>query len=554
MAKKAANHPWLKSYPDGLDWHGEIAPKPVFSLLDRAVADFPNNPAMDFMGKITSYAELGDMVNRAAKGFRELGVKKGVHVGLFLPNCPQSLICYYAIMKAGGTVVNFSPLYSLPELEHQVKDSDTQILVTLNLEALYPKAAALVGHGKLKKLVVGKLTDVLPFPKNMLFRLFKGKEISKMVMDTQHVSFDALLAHPPIKRAATIDPENHIAVLQYTGGTTGVPKGAVLTHKNVYVNAVQSGRWMDLDARGEGRTLAVLPFFHVFAMTTVLNFGMYKGNCLIMLPRFELNQVVKLIHKKKPTLMPGVPTMFNAIINHPKLSKYDLSSLKCCISGGAPLPADVKHRFEALTHCKLIEGYGLTETSPVVSCNPVHGVNKTGSIGLPFIGTEVLIEDVEKPGRFLPQGHKGELCVKGPQVMDRYWQNEEETKAVLRDGILRTGDIATLDEDGYIFITDRLKDMIIAGGFKIYPRDVEEAIFAHEAVEEAAVVGVDDSYRGQTVKAFVKLHATQLVSEESLRNFLKERLGKHEVPTEIVFINDIPKTMVGKVDKKALRG
>ncbi len=549
--------PWLTSYPPDVDWRAPITPRPMHTILEEAAKAFPNRPALEFLGRRTSYHQLAVLVNRVAAGFRKLGVKPGVKVGLLLPNCPQFVIAYYAALKAGGTVVNFSPLYSLPELEHQAKDSGTEILVTLNLNALYPKALVLLEAGILRHLVVSTLPEALPFPKSLLFPLCKKKEIARVAWDERHIRWASLVrcVEMAAGEVPVIRPEKDIALLQYTGGTTGTPKAAALTHANIYANVMQCGLWFPDALAGREKLLGVLPFFHVFAMTVAMNFGLLKGAEIILHLRFDLVDLLKDIHRKKPTLMPGVPTMFTAINHHPQLARYNLSSLKFCISGGAALPVEVKQNFEKLTGCTLIEGYGLTETSPVVCVNPLKGANKAGSIGLPLPQTIVKIEDMENRGSFLPPGGRGELCVGGPQVMQGYWNKPEETVQVIgADGLLRTGDVATMDNDGYVYIVDRLKEMIAAGGFKIYPRHVEEVIYQHEAVKEAAVIGVPDTYRGEAVKAFVVLKEGCALTEAGLKEFLKEHLGKHEIPRMVEFRESLPKTMVGKICKKDLKG
>jgi len=543
---------WTKNYPPGIRWDADLPVKPLYALIDDAVAQFGSNRAVDFLGKVYTYAEIGKLVDRAAAGFQKLGVKKGVHVGLFLPNCPQHLICYFGILKAGGTVVNFSPLYSEPELMHQIEDSHTDIMVTLNLTALYPKMAAVLGKCRLKTLVVGTMPEVLSFPKNLLFPLVKGKDIAKVPNDSRHVSFASLIDNDGKYVAAPVDPRNDVAVLQYTGGTTGVSKGAMLTHANIYANTLQSRLWFTNLEPGREKMLCVLPFFHVFAMTAVMCLSIMVGAEIIMHPRFELVPVLKDIDKKKPTMLPGVPTMYTAINNYPDLAKYDLRSIKACISGAAPLPLKVKQRFEELTGCRLVEGYGLTEASPVVSCNPLEGVNKEASIGLPLPGTTITIVDRTNPARDMPQGEPGEICVSGPQVMKGYWNRPEATADVLTNGRLRTGDVGYIDPDGYTFIIDRIKDLILVGGFNVFPRNVEEAIYKHPAVEETTVIGVPDDYQGESVKAFIKLKKDQALTAEALRDFLRERLGKHELPKHIEFRDALPKTMVGKLSKKEL--
>ena len=546
------DHSWLKSYPEGVDWNMPIPAKPLFKLLDDAVARFPQRPCIDFLGRVYTYGELDMLVDRAASGFQGLGVEKGTKVGLFLPNCPQFVICYYAILKAGGTVVNYSPLYSEPELLQQIEDSQTDIMVTLNLTALYPKAQAMLEQSRLRLLVVGTMSEVLPFPKNWLFPLVKRRDVVRAPNDASHVPFEELINNEGGHEPATIDPENDVAVLQYTGGTTGVPKGAMLTHANIFINTMQCGVWFPALEPGAERIMGVLPFFHVFAMTAVMNMSIHLGAVIIMHPRFELDAVLKDVNKKRPTVFDGVPTMFGAINNHPKLQDFDLKSIKACISGGAPLPVEVKQRFEELSGCKLVEGYGLTECSPVATCNPFSDDAKAGSIGLPMPGTVIEIVDRNDPGKVLPQGETGEICVSGPQVMAGYWRNEAATRDVIADGRLRTGDVGYTDEDGYTFIIDRIKDLILVSGFNVYPRHVEDGIYQHPAVEEVTVIGVADEYQGQSVKAFVKLREGQALGEEELRAFLQDRLGRHEVPKHIEFRDTLPKTMIGKLSKKEL--
>ncbi len=550
-------HPWLKAYPEGIDWHRMIPARPLYALLDEAAARFPEHTAIDFLGKTYSYRELHEMSATLACGLRRIGVSKGRRVGLMLPNCPQCVISYFAILKAGGVVVNFNPLYSERELKHQIEDSGCEIMISLNLKMCYPKLQALLKTTRLNTIIVSTLQEALPFPKNILFALLKRGETVRIPRDSHHVRFRDPL-HPPNVceeeiEPPSIKPEEDIAVLQYTGGTTGTPKGAMLTHANLYANAIQCGMWVEGLSAGKESIMGVLPLFHVFAMTTVMNFGVHKAATLILHPRFEIKKLLRDIARKKPTLMPGVPTLFAAINAFPEIGRYDLSSLKACISGGAPLPGEVRETFEKLTGCSLVEGYGLTEASPVICANPLFGRKKAGSIGLPFPQTEVRIEDMERRGRFLEPGKKGELCAKGPQVMKGYWHKEEETKRVFDDaGWLRTGDVAVMDEEGYVCIVDRLKEVIISGGYNIYPRNVEEAIYMHEAVMEAAVVGVADAYRGQVVKAFVVKKEGRALTEAGLKDFLKDKLAPFELPKMVEFRKILPKTMIGKIDKKQL--
>ena len=545
-------HPWLASYPENISWDAEIPEGPLFAILDESVRRFPTHESMDFLGRTWSYAQLGAMVDRAAAGFRSLGVEKGVKVGLFLPNCPQFVVAYFGVLKAGGTVVNYSPLYSEEELAYQIEDSETDIMVTLGLAALYPKMAALLKQTRIRRLVVGNLQDVLPFPKNLLFPLLKRGDLAKVPDDADHTPFRRLLDNDGRHEPPEIDPREDIAVFQYTGGTTGVPKGAMLSHANLHANIHQALRWNPTLEPGRERMMGVLPFFHVFAMTVVMNFTIAIGGSIVMRPRFELDPVLQDITKKKPTLFPGVPTMYTAIVNHPKPGSFDLTSIKTCMSGGAPLPVEIKRRFEELSGCKLVEGYGLTESAPIAASNPFEGVNKEGSVGVPVPGTTIVIVDKEDPLKILAQGEDGEICISGPQVMKGYWRREDATAEAIVEGRLRTGDVGHLDEDGYVFIIDRKKDLVLVSGFNVFPRNVEEAIYRHPAVEEVTVIGIPDDYTGEAVKAFVKLGEGAALDAEELRAFLADKLGRHEVPKHIEFRDELPKTMIGKLSKKEL--
>lgn len=544
--------PWLANYPEAVPWDTEIPAGPLYELLDHGVESYPDHTALDFLGKTYSYEELGEIVRRTAKGLQDLGVKKGLHVGMFLPNCPYFPMFYFGVLKVGGTVVNVNPLYAEKELRHMIEDAEIDIMVTLDLKALYDKLAELLDSTRLKQIIVCKMADILPFPKNLLFPIAKGKEIADIPEDGAHVRFAEMADNDGGFKPVNIDPAKDIALLQYTGGTTGVPKGAMLTHKNVYSNCIQSRLWFERFEDGEEVALAVLPFFHVFAMTTIMNFGLYTGAKIIMLPRYERVEMLKTITKKKPTSFNAVPTLYTAINNSDDLEEYDLSSLRFCISGGAALPVEVKKRFEKLTSSTLVEGYGLSEASPVVCCNPPDGVNKPGSIGLPYPQTMVTIVSIEDGKTVLPQGETGEICVQGPQVMAGYWKRPDATAETLRNNRLHTGDVGYIDEEGYVFIVDRLKEVIIAGGYKIYPRNVEEAIYEHEAVAECAVVGIPDEYRGQTVKAYIVLKAGKSLTEEELEKFLSERISRIEEPKIVEFRDDLPKSQIGKILKKEL--
>jgi long-chain acyl-CoA synthetase len=546
--------PWLKSYPKGVAWDARFRPALLGSLLDRGVQAYGSRPCTYFMGKRLSFAEIGDLSDRAAKGLQAIGVGEGVKVGILLPNTPTFLIFYYGVLKAGGTVVNFNPLYSLDEIAFQIRDSGTKVMVTLDLALLFEKVEAMLARGILEKAVVARFPSLLPPLKSAGFKLLQRTKLAnpaassardRIVPERTVLANDGRYQRPPITPDA-------IAVLQYTGGTTGTPKGAMLSHANLTVNVGQVIAWRNRQATEADRILGILPLFHVFAMTTVMNYGIAGGMELILLPKFELVPTLKLIGKLRPTIMPGVPTLYNAMLRHPKIAKFDLSSLEFCISGGAALPVEVKREFEAMARCGLVEGYGLSETAPVATCNPVRN-GKEGSIGLPLPATEISIRSLEDPTQEMPRGEPGEICIAGPQVMAGYWNKPQETEAAFVGRYFRSGDVGYMDEDGYIFIVDRIKDMINCSGFKVYPRRVEDALYAHRAVAEVTVVGIPDHYRGEAPKAYVKLKEGMAATAAELHEFLREKLSKFELPAEIEFRDELPKTMVGKLSKKELR-
>ncbi|WBT36532.1 long-chain-fatty-acid--CoA ligase [Hyphomicrobium sp. DMF-1] len=551
-----AAHAWIKSYPEGVDWHMPLVAEPLFSLIDKAAGQSPDRPCTSFLGRSLTYGEIGEMVDRAASGLQQLGVIKGTKVGLFLPNSPTFVIYYFAVLKAGGVVVNYNPLYSLEELTFQVKDSETELMVTLDLKVLFDKVEKLIEQKVLKGAVVCSFPALLPAAKAVLFKLLKGKELARprnsTVRDRLRLESE-VLADPQAFAPVEINPLVDIAVLQYTGGTTGTPKGAMLTHANVYLNVTQIAAWAPDLVYGQERVLAALPFFHVFAMTVVMNLGVKVAAEMILMPRFVLGEALELIAKHRPTIMPGVPTLFNALLNHPRIASYDLKCLKFCLSGGAALPVEVKDSFEAATGCSLVEGYGLSEASPVVTCNPLEGKQKSGSIGLPLPGTVVSLRDLTDPMREVPLGERGEVCISGPQVMRGYWNRPAETAAQFAGPFLRTGDVGVMDEDGFFFIVDRIKDLIICSGYNVYPRRIEEALYEHVSVEEVVVIGVADKYRGEAPKAFVKLKSGQSATRAELMSHLEVKLSKLELPAEIEFRETLPKTMIGKLSKKELK-
>lgn len=522
----------------------------MVAAFEENVAERPGEIGLDFMGKTYSWGELSQLVNKFASGLQAHGFGKGSKIGLFLPNCPTFVISYFAVLKIGATVVNYNPLYAERELAHQIEDSETEAMITVDLKLTCSKAENMLKSTRLKKLIVCAFADTLPCPQNILFSIFKKKDRASVSRSARILLFSDLIKNNGQVQSVTLDPQNDIAVLQYTGGTTGTPKGAMLTHTNIYANAMQSlANFPAIDE--QPRMLAVLPFFHVFAMTVCMNVAVMGGMRIITIPRFELNQTLKLIHKKKPHYMPAVPAIFNGVNNHPRLGNFNLSSLEFCISGGAPLPVEVKRHFEEKTGCVVVEGYGLTESSPVATVNPPRGENIAGSIGLPLPQTIIEIIDPTDKKTPVPPGERGELCIRGPQVMKGYWKKPEDTAEVLKDGRLHTGDIAIMDERGYTYIVDRIKDMIITNGYNVYPRNVEEAIYQHPCVEECIVAGLPDKQRGEIVKAWIKLKEGRELSADDLKKFLTDKISKMEMPKLIEFRDQpLPKTMIGKLSRK----
>ncbi|MDP6855337.1 MAG: long-chain fatty acid--CoA ligase [Arenicellales bacterium] len=544
---------WVAHYPQSIDWQAPLERQPLYQTLEQTASNYRDHPAIDFLGRKLNYGELLEQVNHAAKGLQLLGVKPGTRIGLCLPNTPYSVICYYAALCVGATVVNYNPLYVERELAFQVDDSGTEIMVTMDLEILYPKVAAMLSRTEsLKKIVVCKMAAVLPSVKGLLFSVLKRKDIASIEKSDAVVRFEDLMNNDGDPTPAEVDLDEGIAVLQYTGGTTGQPKGAMLTQGNLSANVAQMTLWFIGLRPGEEKVLGVLPLFHVFAMTCVMNFAVASGAEMILLPRYELEQTLKTLHKTRPTLFPAVPTIYTSINQAPTLSKYDLSSIRYCVSGGAPLPLEVKNTFEKLTKCRLVEGYGLSETAPVATCNAMVGVNKEGSIGLPVPRTELSIHALEEPQSALPSGERGEVWIKGPQVMKGYWNREQETVDSLQNGWFRTGDVGYMDEEGHFFLVDRIKDLILCGGYNVYPRMIEEAVYLHPAVAEVTVIGIDDAYRGQSPKAFIKLKEGASLTEDEMQAFLADKISKIEMPSTIEFRDELPKTIIGKLSKKEL--
>ena len=554
--------PWLAHYENEVPHTIDYPKIPLHRTLEDSAAKYPNQAAIKlvlrYMGPLTmgatlTYRQLMDQVNRFAAAMAALGVKKGDRVALMLPNLPQFVISFYGALKLGAIVVNTNPTYTAREIEHQFSDAGAETVVLLS--AFYGKLKEAQPHTQIKRVIIADVPDYVPAPFNSLVKR-KLHEDGLMVGVPEGngvYAFRKLLdAHPEAPPQAAIAAED-TAFFQYTGGTTGVPKAAMLSHFNLVANTVQVRRWMVTLEDGKERVMGAIPFFHVYGMTVAMSLAMYIGATLVVVPNPRpIDGVMKAIDKERATIFPGVPTMYIGIINHPDVGKYDLKSVKACISGAAPLPMDVQTRFGEITGGRLVEGYGLTEAAPVSHCNPIYGQRKAGSIGLPFPDVEAKIMDYDK---FVekPQGEEGELWLRGPQVMQGYWGRPDETaKTITEDGWLRTGDIARMDSDGYFYIVDRLKDIIIASGFNVVPREVEEVLFEHPKVQEAVVAGVPDPYRGETVKAYVVLRPGEAVTADELIAFCAERLAPYKVPKYVEFRSELPKTQVGKFLRRVL--
>jgi long-chain acyl-CoA synthetase len=550
---------WNDRYFHPIKWDQQFPALALHDMFFQSAERMGRAAMADFMGRKYGYAEMAQTVRRVARGLQNKGIGKGDHIGLFLPNVPQYIAAYYGALAAGATVVNFSPLYTVDELAHQVADSGTSILFTVSAAALLPTAMKVLDNSSLKELIVGSVSEALPKAKSWAYRVFKRSEIAALPSDSRVSTFARLVANEGDYAIQSCAPEKDIAQLQYTGGTTGTPKGAMLSHQNITANARQinmldpHSRMNQPEDPSDDRILGVLPFFHVFANATVLNRTVANGGEIVMLPRFEAKAALAAITRAKVTSLPGVPTMYQALLDCPDLAKTDFSSLRACISGGAPLSGELKKRFETATGAVVIEGYGLTESSGVVSCNPYEGMNKIGSIGQPVPGTDVRLVDKEDPTKPAPPGEPGELTFSGPQVMCGYWNRPEADAEVFLGKYLRTGDVATIDEDGFIHIVDRLKDMIAVGGFKVFPSQVEDILYQNPAVKEALVIGVADAYLGEIPHAFVTLQNGATEDGAALAAWLNPKLGKHERVKGVTIMDALPKTMIGKLDRKALR-
>ncbi|GAV23522.1 long-chain-fatty-acid--CoA ligase [Carboxydothermus pertinax] len=528
--------PWLKHYSEGVRPSLNYPEKTLHELFWETTEKYPGLTATVFLGQEMTYKELGEQIKRFTTALSKLSIKKGDRVAVMLPNCQEFVISYFAILNLGGIVVQTNPMYVERELEYQLNDSGAETIILLDV--LYPRAQAVKGNTALKNIIVVSIPLIGTYNGEFGPGVYK---FSDLISDSE-----------PSPPEVTVTPDD-VAVLQYTGGTTGISKGAMLTHKNLVANVYQvrefsNGIFFD----GQERVLTALPLFHVYGMTCCMNLATCFGGTMILIPKFDATLLLQHIQRYRPTSFPGAPTMYVALLNHPDLTKYDLKSINVCVSGSAPLPVEVQTKFEEVTGAVVVEGYGLSEASPVTHCNPIRGTRKIGSIGVPYSDTIAKIVDIET-GEDLPPGQIGELVVQGPQVMKGYWNRPEETAKALKDGWLYTGDLAKMDEDGFFYIVDRKKDMIIAGGYNIYPREVEEVLYQHPKVKEAIVVGVPDPYRGETVKAFIVVKEGETLTEQEVIEFCNAHLARYKVPRLVEFRSELPKTVVGKVLRRQLR-
>ncbi|GEM87608.1 long-chain-fatty-acid--CoA ligase [Meiothermus granaticius] len=545
--------PWLNHYDPGVPADIEYPEAPLWQLLESSAQQYPEHLALDLLGYTLKYKDLWKQVLAFAGLLQERGVKPGDRVAIMLPNSPQFVIAFYGILAAGAVCVNVNPLYTPRELRHQLLDSGAETLVILDL--LWPRYAELEAELPVQRVFTTGLQDYLPFPKNLLYPVKMRREKRWVTLPPHPKRTDfkrALKASTPLAQPHPAKPDD-VALLQYTGGTTGISKGAMLSHRNLVSNVYQTIAWSPESRAmaGKGVMLTAIPLFHVYGMTVAMNYGLALGYKLVLLPRPEVAACIEAIERHHVTHFPGVPTLYVGFNHFPGIERRKVGTVKICNSGAAPLPLEVIETFEKLTGGRLLEGYGLTEAAPVTHSNPVSGQRKRGSVGLPLPGVDAAV--VDDTLRELPPGEVGELAVRGPNIMLGYWGQPEETAKVLKIDWLLTGDMARMDEDGYFYIVDRKKDLIIAGGYNIYPREVEEVLYSHPAVQEAAVVGVPDPYRGETVAAFVVLKPGQSVTADELDQFCRQQLAAYKVPHIYKFRSELPKSAVGKILRRELR-
>ncbi len=564
VGAETVSRPWTQHYSATVPATIAIPEHSLAWLLDEATRTSSAFTAIEYYGTRISYAQFSSQADRFARALVKLGVKHGDRVAISLPNIPQFPIAFFGALKAGAVVVPTNPLYTAPELEHQLKDSGARVIVML--DQLYGTLAGVRAQTPVEHVILADVAEYFPSALAIAYHLSESAKSRGKPHPEQHAlrtdktvhRFKDVLGHASDSKGFEVYPlpapakPDDLALLQYTGGTTGVAKGAMLTHRNLMANAAQCLIWNESKPGEKHITLCVAPFFHVYGLTVAMNLSVMAASTMVLLPRFTVKDTLKAIEKYRPDLFPGIPTIYLALAREVEKHHYNLSSIKVCISGSAPLPAEVQRRFEAVSGAKVVEGYGLTEASPVTHCNPVYGERHSGTIGLPMPNTDSAIID-SASWDFLPQGEQGEIAVRGPQVMLGYWNRPEESAKVLHDGWLRTGDIGRMDPDGYFTIVDRAKDMIIASGYNVFPREVEEALYANPKVQEAAVVGMPDEYRGETVRAFVVVKPGEKLTEAELDQWCRERLAVYKLPKSYEFRDSLPKTLIGKVLRRTLR-
>ena len=554
MIDDGINRIWLEHYDPEVKGHLDYEAIPLYKVLERTAAAHPDRTAISFNNWSVSYKKLKRLVDLCSANLKKTGVRAGDRVAIMLPNCPQAVISYWACLKLGAVVVMTNPLYMEKELVHHFNDSEAKTLITLNL--LWKRIHGLRDKLHLERIFVTSIADCLGFPLNLLYTFKSRREykLERIPYDGKAVlPWKGLLKRTAIQDPHPVNPRKDLAALQYTGGTTGVSKGVMLTHANLCCNAQQAKAFLHT-IREEGEIiLGLLPLFHIYGLTVGVNFGTLIGATFVPMAKFVPLDVLKTIHKKRPTIFPCAPSIFIALLQQKKLEKFDLSSVKYCISGSAPMPVPVMEKFKELTGASIVEGFGLTEASPITHLNPLHGKSKTGSIGLPFPDTDAVIVDMEVGALPLPVGKIGEMVVRGPQVMQGYWNRPDETASVLRNGWLYTGDIAYMDEEGYFFIVDRKKDLIITGGYNVYPREIDEVLHEHPAVKEAVSVGIKHPTRGEIIKAYIVLREGETLTRAEVLAYCREKLANYKVPKQIEFREDLPKSIVGKVLRRVIR-
>jgi long-chain acyl-CoA synthetase len=557
-----SERPWLANYDEGVPEHIDYPKEPLYYFLEQSAQNYPDNPCTIFKGAVITFKEMDEITNRIAAALADMGVKKGDRVGIFMPNTPQFVMAFFGILKAGGVVIATNPLYTPAEIEHQASDAGIEVMFVMT--NFYKTIKAAQPKTKIKKLIVTNIKETLPPVLRVLFTLAKEKKggfrLDAPLGENEHWLQDLIDKYEPSQRPELdIGPED-IALFQYSGGTTGVSKGAIASHFNVLANSLQIRDWMINLTPGSEIVLMAIPLFHVYGMVAGMLFGMASAASMVMVPNArDLKDVLENIHKFKATIFPGVPTLYNALNNHPDVlaGKYDLSSIKACVSGSAPLMRETKEKFEELSGGKVFEGFGLSEAPTATHCNPLMGENRTGSIGLPLPDVDAKIISLDDGETEMPVGEIGEIVINSPNVMKGYHNMPTETANALRtlkDGKtwLFTADIARMDEDGYFYIVDRKKELIKPGGFQVWPREVEEVLMDHPKVLEAGVAGIPDPYRGETVKAWIVVKPDESATEEELKTFCKERLAAYKVPTHYEFRDELPKTTVGKILRREL--